>query len=117
MIYEPLFSVNSLCLIRKPDHLRLDLSHLLQFFPYTFHLLLLPGLDHFHFLLGIVELDVGVHVQGDADVAVAHQVLQGLGAQYGFPMVISWYLLVSMDKKLEDLTQSIERLRMAVKME
>ncbi|WP_416276801.1 YvrJ family protein [Mitsuokella multacida] len=32
-------------------------------------------------------------------------------------MVISWYLLVSMDKKLEDLTQSIERLRMAVKME
>lgn len=38
-------------------------------------------------------------------------------AQYGFPMVISWYLLVRMEEKLENLTQSIERLRMAVKME
>jgi hypothetical protein len=117
MIYESLFSVNSSRLAPERDDLRLDFSHLFQFFPYAFHLLLLPGLDHFHFLLGIIELDVGVYVQGDADVAVAHQVLQGLGAQYGFPMVISWYLLVSMDKKLEDLTQSIERLRMAVKME
>ena len=43
--------------------------------------------------------------------------LAGQAAQYGFPMVISWYLLVRMDKKLENLTQSIERLRMAVKME
>ena len=43
--------------------------------------------------------------------------LAGQAAQYGFPMVISWYLLVRMEKKLENLTQSIERLRMAVKME
>jgi hypothetical protein len=79
---------SSLCTLHsalpgKPDHLRLDLSHLLQFLPHAFHLLLLPGLDHFHFFLGIVELDVGVHVQGDANVAVAHQVLQGLGAHPG----------------------------------
>ena len=32
-------------------------------------------------------------------------------------MVISWYLLVRMEEKLENLTQSIERLRMEVKME
>ena len=43
--------------------------------------------------------------------------LAGQAAQYGFPMVISWYLLVRMEEKLENLTQSIERLRMAVKME
>ena len=41
--------------------------------------------------------------------------LAGQAAQYGFPMVISWYLLVRMEEKLENLTQSIERLRMAVK--
>ncbi|WP_337740304.1 YvrJ family protein [Acidaminococcus timonensis] len=40
--------------------------------------------------------------------------LAGQAAQYGFPMVISWYLLVRMEEKLENLTQSIERLRMAV---
>ena len=43
--------------------------------------------------------------------------LAGHAAQYGFPMVISWYLLVRMEEKLENLTQSIERLRMAAKME
>lgn len=43
--------------------------------------------------------------------------LAGQAAQYGFPMVISWYLLVRMEEKLENLTQSIERLRMEVKME
>lgn len=43
--------------------------------------------------------------------------LAGQAAQYGFLMVISWYLLVRMEEKLENLTQSIERLRMAVKME
>ena len=43
--------------------------------------------------------------------------LAGQAAQYGFPMVISWYLLVRMEDKLENLTQSIERLRMAVKKE
>ncbi|MEE1598480.1 YvrJ family protein [Acidaminococcus fermentans] len=43
--------------------------------------------------------------------------LAGQAAQYGFPMVISWYLLVRMEEKLENLAQSIERLRMAVKME
>ena len=43
--------------------------------------------------------------------------LAGQATQYGFPMVISWYLLVRMEEKLENLTQSIERLRMAVKME
>ena len=36
--------------------------------------------------------------------------LAGQAAQYGFPMVISWYLLVRMEEKLENLTQSIERL-------
>ena len=25
----------------------------------------LPGLDEFYFFLGIVELDVGVHIEGD----------------------------------------------------
>lgn len=29
-------------------------------------------------------------------------------------MVIFWYLMVRMEEKLENLTQSIERLRMAV---
>ena len=43
--------------------------------------------------------------------------LAGQAAQYGFPMVISWYLLVRMEEKLENLSQSIERLRMAVKIE
>ena len=43
--------------------------------------------------------------------------LAGQAAQYGFPMVISWYLLVRMEEKLENLTQSIERLLMEVKME
>jgi hypothetical protein len=43
--------------------------------------------------------------------------LAGQAAQNGFPMVISWYLLVRMEDKLENLTQSIERLRMAVKKE
>ena len=43
--------------------------------------------------------------------------LASQAAQYGFPMVISGYLLVCMEEKLENLTQSIERLRMAVKME
>ena len=36
-------------------------------------------------------------------------------AQYGFPMVISWYLLARMEDKLEHLTQSIEQLRLALK--
>lgn len=70
-------------LIGKPDHLGLDFSHLLQFFPYVFHLLLLPYLDQFHFLLGIIELDMGVHIEGDGNVAVAHQVLEGLGTDPG----------------------------------
>ncbi len=43
--------------------------------------------------------------------------LAGQAAQYGFPMVISWHLLVRMEEKLENLTQSIERLLMEVKME
>ena len=43
--------------------------------------------------------------------------LAGQAAQYGFPMVIAWYLLVRTEEKLENLTQSIERLRIAVKME
>lgn len=40
--------------------------------------------------------------------------LTAQAAQYGFPMVISWYLLVRMEEKLEKLTQSIEQLRVAV---
>ena len=40
--------------------------------------------------------------------------LASQAAQYGFPMVISWYLLVRMEEKLEKLTQSIEQLRVAV---
>ncbi len=36
-------------------------------------------------------------------------------AQYGFPMVISWYLLVRMEDKLTYLTLSIDQLRMALK--
>jgi len=40
--------------------------------------------------------------------------LTAQAAQYGFPMVISWYLLVRMEEKLEKLTQSIEPLRVAV---
>lgn len=83
MIYGPLFYVNLSRLIGKPDHLGLDLAYLLQFFPYVFHLLLLPYLDQFHFLLGIVELDVGIHIEGDGYIAVAHQVLEGLGAHSG----------------------------------
>ena len=70
-------------LIGKPDHLGLDLAHLLQFFPYVFHLLLLPGLDECHFFLGVIELDVGVHIQGDGNVAVPHQVLESLGTDPG----------------------------------
>ena len=79
---------SSLCTLhfslpRKPDYLRLDFSNLFQFFPYAFHLLLLPGLDEFYFFLGIVEFDVGVHIEGDGYIAVAHQVLQDLGAHPG----------------------------------
>jgi hypothetical protein len=37
--------------------------------------------------------------------------LLGQAAQYGFPMVISWYLLVRMEDKLEQLTLSIDSLR------
>ena len=70
-------------LIVKPDHLGLNLAHLLQFFSDVFHLLLLPGLDEFYFFLGIVEFDVGVHIEGDGYVAVAHQVLEGLGTDPG----------------------------------
>lgn len=57
-------------LIGKPDHLGLDLAHLLQFFPYVFYLLLLPGLDEFYFLLCIIELDMRIHIEGDGNVAV-----------------------------------------------
>ena len=70
-------------LIGKPDHLGLDLAYLLQFFSDVFHLLLLSGLDEFYFFLGIVELDVGVHIEGDGYIAVTHQVLEGLGAHPG----------------------------------
>ncbi len=70
-------------LIGKADHLGLDLAHLLQIFPYVFHLLLLPGLDECHFFLGVIELDVGVHIQGDGNVAVPHQVLECLGTDPG----------------------------------
>ena len=38
-------------------------------------------------------------------------VLLGQAAQYGFPMVISWYLLVRMESKLDTLTVSINMLR------
>ncbi|ERL20199.1 YvrJ family protein [Acidaminococcus sp. BV3L6] len=38
-------------------------------------------------------------------------VLLGQAAQYGFPMVISWYLLVRMESKLDALTVSINMLR------
>ncbi|MCH3949363.1 MAG: YvrJ family protein [Acidaminococcus sp.] len=38
-------------------------------------------------------------------------VLLGQAAQYGFPMVISWYLLVRMEDKLEQLTLSIDSLK------
>ncbi len=38
-------------------------------------------------------------------------ILLGQAAQYGFPMVISWYLLVRMEDKLEQLTSSIDALK------
>ncbi|WP_199614798.1 YvrJ family protein [Acidaminococcus sp. AM05-11] len=41
--------------------------------------------------------------------------LAGQAAQYGFPMVISWYLLVRMEEKLEKLTIVIEQLRLSLK--
>lgn len=31
-------------------------------------------------------------------------------ANYGFPMLVSWYLLVRMEAKLDKLTANIERL-------
>ena len=37
-----------------------------------------------------------------------------LVTQYCFPRVISWYLLVRMEEKLEKLTQSIKQLSVAV---
>ncbi|MEG0831601.1 MAG: YvrJ family protein [Acidaminococcaceae bacterium] len=35
-------------------------------------------------------------------------------ANYGFPIVLSWYLLVRMEAKLEKLNQGIAALREAV---
>ena len=54
-----------------------------QFLPDVFHFLLLPRLHQFHFLLGVIELDVRIHIQRDGNVAVSHQVLQRLGADPG----------------------------------
>ena len=36
-------------------------------------------------------------------------------ANYGFPMVLSWYLLVRMESKLEALTAGINALRDCLK--
>ena len=33
---------------------------------------------------------------------------------YGFPMVVSWYLLVRMEAKLDKLSENLEALRQAI---
>ena len=35
-------------------------------------------------------------------------------ANYGFPMVLSWYLLVRMEKRVEALTEGIDALRCSI---
>lgn len=40
--------------------------------------------------------------------------LLSAAAEYGFPMLVSWYLLVRMEAKLDKLSSNIEALTLAV---
>lgn len=40
--------------------------------------------------------------------------LVSAAAEYGFPMLVSWYLLVRMEEKLDKLSSNIEALTLVV---